>query len=233
MAKLREASPLQCAADKSAYAARLAAGGQGGLQSDPQPFAEAVAAIAARQAAEGATAMKALIGLPVVEKLTDAMRNGRLRKVPPRHRVEAIARGLGWKTQAAMSAELSAARLERDVSDSAFVGYLAEKGYPGFEPRALSEIVGKSTFAVSFSGQISTIHAPYPVTLPLVGPSQRMSRETVRQINGDLNGGRDPDDFFGGPNDPWAEERRHFVENVLLERDLEGEDFLFRVVSAL
>ena len=57
-----------------------------------------------------------------------------LPRVKSSHRVEALARGLGWSTNAAMRAELAEAPLPRTVQPDAFVAYLekhdfAVKGY--------------------------------------------------------------------------------------------------------
>ncbi len=45
------------------------------------------------------------------------------------HRVEAIARGLGWNTNAALRAELAGAEIERTVDDRAFIDYLKDHGF--------------------------------------------------------------------------------------------------------
>lgn len=177
--------------------------------------------------------MKALIDLSVVEKLKDAMRTGRLRDVPPRHRVEAIARGLGWNTHAALRAELVDVRLERDVSDKTFVAYLSDKGFSDIEPNALSEAISNTTFAVSFAGEIANVHAPYQVS-PFVlaeGPSMSMSPEALHQLHLDLNGGEDPAEFFNDPTSPFAEIRKRF-KAMFPPRGVEGEEFLYRLLSA-
>jgi hypothetical protein len=56
-----------------------------------------------------------------------------LRRVLPNvkscHRIEAIARGLGWATNAAMRASLSLGKTQRAVHPDAFSQYLADRGY--------------------------------------------------------------------------------------------------------
>lgn len=47
------------------------------------------------------------------------------------HRVEAVARGLGWNSNAAMRAELGRGAAERTVNDSAFAAYLKDQGFGG------------------------------------------------------------------------------------------------------
>ncbi len=45
------------------------------------------------------------------------------------HRVEAIARALGWQTNAALRATLSGAAVAKDVDDRMFVDYLKSHGF--------------------------------------------------------------------------------------------------------
>ena len=49
-----------------------------------------------------------------------------LPKIKSSHRVEALARGLGWNTNAALRADLTAGRMERMVDDVAFNDYLEQ-----------------------------------------------------------------------------------------------------------
>jgi hypothetical protein len=56
------------------------------------------------------------------------------------HRIEAIARGLGWSTNAAMRVALAHGPVERDVDPGAFTSYLAGRGIPG-DSRPLTQAV--------------------------------------------------------------------------------------------
>jgi predicted transcriptional regulator len=57
------------------------------------------------------------------------------------HRVEAMARGLGWNTNAALRAELALRQLERSVDDHAFTTYLKKHGFTDSVFDALAEAV--------------------------------------------------------------------------------------------
>jgi hypothetical protein len=62
------------------------------------------------------------------------------------HRVEAMARGLGWNTNAALRAELTLRHLERSVDDHAFTTYLKEHGFTDSPNNALTEAVVRCKF---------------------------------------------------------------------------------------
>jgi len=57
------------------------------------------------------------------------------------HRVEAMARGLGWKTNAALRAELARQEQQRNVDDQAFTTYLRHHGFVETKPGALDDAV--------------------------------------------------------------------------------------------
>ena len=63
------------------------------------------------------------------------------------HRVEAMARGFGWNTNAALRAELTNGPQERTVNDYAFTGYLKEHGFLDTRYDALAEAVVRNKFA--------------------------------------------------------------------------------------
>lgn len=57
------------------------------------------------------------------------------------HRAEAMARGLGWKSNAALRAALMCGEADCRVNDEAFAGYLRGKGFEGLADCCLSAIV--------------------------------------------------------------------------------------------
>ncbi len=70
-----------------------------------------------------------------------------LPEVKSSHRVEAMARGLGWKTNAALRAELAGAEMERLVDDRAFTDYLKDHGFAETWFGSLSEAVVRCKFS--------------------------------------------------------------------------------------
>jgi hypothetical protein len=72
--------------------------------------------------------MKLTISLPEIEHVKDALRSA-LPDVKSSHRVEAMARGLGWQTYAALRAALAAASVEVGADEDAFVAYLREHSF--------------------------------------------------------------------------------------------------------
>jgi hypothetical protein len=70
-----------------------------------------------------------------------------LPNVKSSHRVEAMARGLGWRTNAALRAELQIHRLERSVDDDVFTNYLKEHGFTDSPFGALAKAVVRCKFA--------------------------------------------------------------------------------------
>lgn len=64
------------------------------------------------------------------------------------HRVEAMARGLGWNTNAALRADLAGGTALRTVDDWAFSGYLKEHGFGDARYDALTEAVVRTKFTV-------------------------------------------------------------------------------------
>lgn len=56
-------------------------------------------------------------------------------------RIEAMARGLGWRTFASMRADLFDRTVIRAVDDVAFRGFLTERGHPDVNPSVLEAAV--------------------------------------------------------------------------------------------
>ncbi len=59
------------------------------------------------------------------------------------HRVEAMARGFGWNSNAALRAELAMGPQERTVDNGAFSGYLTSHGFTGTPPDVFREAVAR------------------------------------------------------------------------------------------
>ncbi|WP_298253220.1 hypothetical protein [Bradyrhizobium sp.] len=72
--------------------------------------------------------MKSTITLADVEHMKGALRAS-LPHVKSSHRVEALARGLGWQTNASLRVALVAAPTEVSPDESAFLGYLREHSF--------------------------------------------------------------------------------------------------------
>lgn len=66
---------------------------------------------------------KSIVTLNDIERMKDALR-ALLPDVKSSHRVEALARGLGWATNASMRAALVAAPAETSPDEGTFLGYL-------------------------------------------------------------------------------------------------------------
>jgi len=65
------------------------------------------------------------------------------------HRVEAMARGLGWNTNAALRAELAEGPSIRMVDEARFDSYLAEHGFTNIRNGVLAEAVVRADIAVA------------------------------------------------------------------------------------
>jgi hypothetical protein len=91
------------------------------------------------------------------------------------HRVEAMARGLGWNSNAAMRAELALGAAARKVDDSAFSAYLRDHGFGRPSAGVLTLVVKRCTD-----------DKQSPVTMDL---NQPFSVEDVRRLIGSV-----PDD---------------------------------------
>ncbi|MFG1316168.1 hypothetical protein [Xanthobacter autotrophicus] len=65
-----------------------------------------------------------------------------LPEVKSSHRIEALARGLGWNTNAAMRARLANGSAEVSTNEGAFLGYLQEHGFDS-EPGRLARTLAK------------------------------------------------------------------------------------------
>jgi hypothetical protein len=72
--------------------------------------------------------MKLTISLPETEHVKDALRAA-LPDVKSSHRVEAMARGLGWRTNASMRADLVGASIKVEADEDAFLAYLHEHSF--------------------------------------------------------------------------------------------------------
>jgi len=72
--------------------------------------------------------MKLTISLPEIEHVKDALRAA-LPDVKSSHRVEAMARGFGWRTHATMRAALAGGSIEVRADEDAFVAYLREHSF--------------------------------------------------------------------------------------------------------
>lgn len=65
------------------------------------------------------------------------------------HRVEAVARGLGWNTNAALRAELAEGPSTRTVDEATFGRYLAEHGFPDIRNGVLAEAFVRADIAAT------------------------------------------------------------------------------------
>lgn len=74
------------------------------------------------------------------------------------HRVEALARGLGWATYAAMRAALSAGPLDRIADPEAFRAYLAGRGFAVLTRALLDGILRVQVRAVMKANERLTSH---------------------------------------------------------------------------
>jgi hypothetical protein len=72
--------------------------------------------------------MKSIVTLNDIEHMKDALRAS-LPDVKSSHRVEALARGLGWATNASMRAALAAAPAETSPYEGAFLDYLRQHSF--------------------------------------------------------------------------------------------------------
>ncbi len=90
--------------------------------------------------------MKAHFSLTEIESIKRELAD-LLPNVKSSHRVEAMARGLGWNTNAALRAELALADMERAVDEGAFADYLGSHGFHGVDGGVLSEAVTRHKFA--------------------------------------------------------------------------------------
>lgn len=86
----------------------------------------------------------------------------RLPNVKSSHRVEAMARGLGWKTNAALRAVLASGQTEYEISDKAFFVYLASHGFTGVSPTTLADAMGCVFTDVSARDAILAVLAKEP-----------------------------------------------------------------------
>jgi len=90
--------------------------------------------------------MRALISLSDIEFIKGELTR-LLPEIKSSHRVEALARGLGWNTNAALRAELVRKEMERIVDDHAFQDYLRDHGFPNVPFETLREGIVRCKFA--------------------------------------------------------------------------------------
>ena len=90
--------------------------------------------------------MQTLFSLSDIERIKQELA-ALLPEVKSSHRVEAMARGLGWKTNAALRAELAGTEMERLVDDRAFTDYLKDHGFAEAWFGSLSEAVVRCKFS--------------------------------------------------------------------------------------
>ena len=168
--------------------------------------------------------LKVFLSKPYLKVLKTALQVGRLRTdVPIHHRLRAAALGLGSRNFECLVAEVSEAHQERDVNDAVFLEYLSRLGYAGIPANALSEAIRLSMYAFSLVDGNIEIYARRPLHAGALLEGAA-SPEAVRQLNLSLNSGN----FFGGPNDKYADIRKSFLEKVM-GFDVDGEDFLRRM----
>ena len=65
----------------------------------------------------------------------------RLPSVKSSHRAEALARGLGFKTNAALVATLGAVLIDVKANNAAFTGYMRDRGFDELPENILSEVI--------------------------------------------------------------------------------------------
>jgi len=83
--------------------------------------------------------MKLIVSLSLIDAIKDELRQS-LPEVKSSHRTEALARGLGWATNAAMRASLTSGVSERAALPGLFTDYLAQRGVE-IASRALRDAV--------------------------------------------------------------------------------------------
>lgn len=65
------------------------------------------------------------------------------------HRVEAMARGLGWNSNATLRADLADGPQVRTVDEARFTTYLTEHGFPGVQNGVLAAAVRRADIAAA------------------------------------------------------------------------------------
>lgn len=94
------------------------------------------------------------------------------------HRVEAMARGLGWNTNATLRAELADGPVVRMVDETQFSAYLVEHGFTGIRNGVLIEAIGRADTTAARKG-IQAVMEREPHLTPFGYPqlNRRMSPE--------------------------------------------------------
>lgn len=92
--------------------------------------------------------MKTFISLADVDSIKAELTR-LLPGVKSSHRVEAMARGLGWNTNAALRTGLAESAAERAVDNHAFIDYLTEHGFIDLPYDTLVEAIVRSKFATA------------------------------------------------------------------------------------
>jgi hypothetical protein len=126
--------------------------------------------------------MKSTIALKDIEHMKDALRAS-LPDVKSSHRVEALARGLGWATNASMRAALAAAPAEICPDEGVFLEYLRQHSFgtpSGSLVRAFARAGVRRAMALSPSSAASGIACP-GTAARLPQRLKRISRPTARR----------------------------------------------------
>jgi len=175
--------------------------------------------------------LRAVVTKSSIEYLKANIRVGYIQAVPVpmRRSADAIACGFGSKNMGVLKKELENGPQFRELSDEAFVAFLCEFGYTGIEPNAFSQAVTRSMFAIDLSGEISDIRAPYVSAGFLLGTTNSVSSEMLRQINKDQNGGCDPDDVSYAMDKRFKKSQKSLEK--ALARDPEAEAFVSQLLS--
>ena len=105
------------------------------------------------------------VKITVTADLIDDMKSDLRRALPGAgscHRTEALARGLGWKTYAAMKASLRAGPAERDIDPAAFAAYLSAQGAAATGEH-LVQVVMRSQIRAVLAAQDRLTHAGFDI----------------------------------------------------------------------
>ena len=105
--------------------------------------------------------MKLTITVSDVEHMKADLR-GALPDVKSSHRVEALARGLGWRTNAAMRSELASGPRVAGADDDAFLEYLREHSFEA-PKNCMTRILAKSGIRRAMDLEPSLTHFGYGV----------------------------------------------------------------------
>ncbi|MGB8843075.1 MAG: hypothetical protein WCC64_18625, partial [Aliidongia sp.] len=160
--------------------------------------------------------LKAYVILSVIKEIKDIL-GTMLPDVKSASRTEAMARGLGWNSNADLRTALKMAPSERHVDDGVFDAYLGDKGFSAFPNGTLSMAVAKCAYAADVvDGEFVRHYSPRLISPLQIEPGHYMSREAAHDLNIKLNHGNpDPSLANGSAADPFARERKSFLREVL------------------